>query len=480
MTTLTLAQNTLNIDTTEWYEPYFGYNEMYLGILGDMTNLYNSGEFTSAPTVDLNKYTKKYSSPTYSDTMGDYTLAGDATYTYSTGALETIKSIQINFNTITLDNFGGDVNVQHKFSYKYTASTLVESGNYTYKKISYTAPDGTGMEWQGTINEKWTYNYNTASYLNYKYSSLTKSFKSFDENGNYVLYKGSIKYNVATDSFSGVFKSIDAIFDGIKIKVKNVNLDWEDTFDNVDYGIPSFADNLDTILSGNDKITISSVDAPELDYINGYLGNDTIYGTSAEDSINGDYGFTDVANYYFFGGNDKIYGYAGNDYLDGGYSNDTIYGGSGDDSIYGGWGKNKLYGEAGNDSITIEGIGDNAYGGSGNDVFGILIVEDNPNISSALSLNAKISDFVDGEDSVYLRCYSFSQDSEIEISAINFTAGYGISSYSSDANIYYLYDEKTGRLYFDEDANGALSGQLLATIKSKPELTYDNDSGYLV
>lgn len=80
--------------------------------------------------------------------------------------------------------------------------------------------------------------------------------------------------------------------------------------------------------------------------VDGSNGNDTIYGTDAEENMNGR------------GGNDKIYAGGGND---------TVLGGDGDDYLYGEDGNDVLQGESGNDYL-IGGDGDDILtGGTGND-----------------------------------------------------------------------------------------------------------------
>ena len=79
-----------------------------------------------------------------------------------------------------------------------------------------------------------------------------------------------------------------------------------------------------------------------------YGGNDTVYGSSSVDQIDGG------------AGNDIIYGNGGNDILLGGIGNDTLYGGANDDQIFGGAGGDYLYGDAGKDTLS-GGSGDDNY-----------------------------------------------------------------------------------------------------------------------
>jgi Ca2+-binding RTX toxin-like protein len=67
-------------------------------------------------------------------------------------------------------------------------------------------------------------------------------------------------------------------------------------------------------------------------------GDDTVYGSSADDTIDGR------------GGNDLIYGEGGNDHLDGGTGNDTVFGGSGNDTLVQSGGDDELDGGSGDDT----------------------------------------------------------------------------------------------------------------------------------
>ena len=93
--------------------------------------------------------------------------------------------------------------------------------------------------------------------------------------------------------------------------------------------------------------------------IRGTTRNDTLYGTSGDDSM--------------FGrrGNDKLFGKAGDDYVDGDAGNDQLHGEAGDDVLAGRGGNDIIYGGAGNDRITGDRGRDRIFGGPGNDtIFG--------------------------------------------------------------------------------------------------------------
>ncbi|PYG88397.1 Ca2+-binding RTX toxin-like protein [Ruminiclostridium sufflavum DSM 19573] len=89
----------------------------------------------------------------------------------------------------------------------------------------------------------------------------------------------------------------------------------------------------------------------DAEYIKNAVSN--IKGTEADDILRG---FNDG----YSSAEETINGYGGNDTLYGGISDDLLYGGSGADSLYGEAGNDILFGGAGNDML---------YGGSGNDTY---------------------------------------------------------------------------------------------------------------
>ncbi len=107
--------------------------------------------------------------------------------------------------------------------------------------------------------------------------------------------------------------------------------------------------------AGNDVINFKK--SKYKNKLNGQAGNDTIYGGTKNDLIDGGAGKDKL---YGYNGNDTIKGGKGDDYIDGGagadrilgqYGTNTLKGGAGKDSIYGGTGTDKIYGGAGNDYI---------------------------------------------------------------------------------------------------------------------------------
>ena len=103
---------------------------------------------------------------------------------------------------------------------------------------------------------------------------------------------------------------------------------------------------------------------PEADMLNGYDGNDQIFGRAGDDNINGGEG-NDRLNGE--GGNDLLFGGFGYDVIAGGDGNDTIYGGKGADFLGGGAGFDSIYGGEGHDVLLGGGFADRLAGNEGND-----------------------------------------------------------------------------------------------------------------
>ena len=124
----------------------------------------------------------------------------------------------------------------------------------------------------------------------------------------------------------------------------------------------------DSILGGVGNDSLNGNDG--VDTINGELGDDSIWGGASGDSL---IGFDGKDTIWGQGGNDTINGGVGDDSLDGGYGN-TLTTGSGNDSIIGGWGNDKIAGRDGADTLfgdisgdTLATGNDTITGGADND-----------------------------------------------------------------------------------------------------------------
>ncbi len=110
------------------------------------------------------------------------------------------------------------------------------------------------------------------------------------------------------------------------------------------------------IVSADSATIIFGINGKE-DVIEGYGGDDHLYGMSGEDTLSGLKG-----DDYLEGGrgNDTLKGGAGIDYLYGGKGNDTLEGGEDDDFLTGGQGSDTYVFKSGDDSDTIsDGVGNN-------------------------------------------------------------------------------------------------------------------------
>ncbi|SMH45944.1 cellulase family glycosylhydrolase [Azospirillum agricola] len=127
---------------------------------------------------------------------------------------------------------------------------------------------------------------------------------------------------------------------------------------------------------GNDALT-SGGGPGQAVFLDGGLGNDTLYGGTGDDmlfggAVNADADPAGNATggddaLYAGDGNDLADGGSGNDTVDGGAGNDTLIGGGGNDSILGGDGDDTLFGMDGTDTL-LGGAGhDWLRGGTGND-----------------------------------------------------------------------------------------------------------------
>jgi hypothetical protein len=147
-------------------------------------------------------------------------------------------------------------------------------------------------------------------------------------------------------------------------------------------------------------------------------------------------------------GNDAIRSGAGKDKVNGGDGNDMLDGGSGKDSLYGGLGKDKLIGGVAADKF----------------VFSV----------KAGAANAdKIFDFGDGSDRIVLDHESFKGLKTGALSDAKFYAAPGATA-AHDKSDRVVYDETTGRLYFDDDGPGGHVALLVATLASHASLSADD------
>lgn len=114
----------------------------------------------------------------------------------------------------------------------------------------------------------------------------------------------------------------------------------------------------------NGLLTKQQQEGKTMTTITGGAGNDTIVGDLFDNYIDG---WSGDDNIYGEGGNDTLLGYTGNDYIDGWTGDDSIYGESGNDTLLGYTGYDFLSGGSGDDSLFGESGHDTLLGGSGSD-----------------------------------------------------------------------------------------------------------------
>ncbi|AFZ32023.1 Hemolysin-type calcium-binding region [Gloeocapsa sp. PCC 7428] len=159
--------------------------------------------------------------------------------------------------------------------------------------------------------------------------------------------------------------------------------------------------------------------------------------------------------------NDLILGLAGADIITGDGGNDTIRGGAGADILDGDSGRDLLIGGTGNDTLAGGSGRDTLTGGLGADRFNF----DSPNEGTDI-----ITDFIAADDTIV-------------VSPRNFGGGlkpgetikphqFRLGTAAGDPSDRFIYDRKSGALYFDRDGIGPSKQIQLATIANKPLLSH--------
>ncbi|WP_028029657.1 VCBS domain-containing protein [Gemmobacter nectariphilus] len=148
---------------------------------------------------------------------------------------------------------------------------------------------------------------------------------------------------------------------------------------------------------------------------------------------------------------DNLSGTSGRNRLTGSASSETISGLAGNDTINAGTGDDTLIGGSGLDSLT---------GGDGADVF---VFDQTPKASEA----DVITDFVSGLDQIALARAVFGAAG---LPGILDDAAFALGTAPTDATDRLIYDDATGRLFWDADGTGRSATVLLATLQGSPLL----------
>ncbi|MEM8553661.1 MAG: calcium-binding protein, partial [Pseudomonadota bacterium] len=190
-------------------------------------------------------------------------------------------------------------------------------------------------------------------------------------------------------------------------------------------------------LSGSDAtVSIDAVAGGGRDSLVGGSGRDTLSGGNSRDTLIGG-GDHDV----LIGGNglDSLSGGSGEDTLDGGAGNDTLDGGIGADQLFGGDNNDLLRGGGDDDFLNGASGVDTLTGGSGADRFDFIDI-------AAVD---EITDF-SGSDLIGLFTVAFPALFG-GLGANNFVLG----TAAADSDDFIIYDQTTGRLFYDEDGSGS-------------------------
>ena len=154
----------------------------------------------------------------------------------------------------------------------------------------------------------------------------------------------------------------------------------------------------------------------------------------------------------------KIKGDGKNNKLDGTKYADQIFGGGGNDRLSGHKGNDTIKGDAGNDMIGGGQGHDLLTGGAGKDTFVFN--------SFAAKDSDRVTDFLAKTDKLQFEHTVF--DLPIgKLSADAFVTG----TKAQDAEDRFIYDKKTGNLYYDDDGNGSHAKHLVITLDNHAPLT---------
>ena len=138
--------------------------------------------------------------------------------------------------------------------------------------------------------------------------------------------------------------------------------------------------------------------------------------------------------------------------MHGGDGNDTLTGGDGNDALYGGSGDDQIHGQLGNDILV---------GGQGADTFFFDTALDGANNVDT------ILDFEVGVDKIALLPSIFG--------AIGTSLSKGeffLGNKAHDKNDHIIYNEKNGKLFYDDDGKGGDAKVQIATLDKHLDLTH--------
>ena len=221
------------------------------------------------------------------------------------------------------------------------------------------------------------------------------------------------------------------------------------------------------------------------DNLEGDAGRDTLDGGSGVDSADFAYSKAGVtialhgahASHAIIGGLvedtlidiEWLYGGAAADHFTGDARDNALQGAGGADVLRGGGGDDTLYGDIGGDKLFGGTGGDDLNGGAGKDILSGGGGFDRFWFSGLLSVGGvdTIQDFVPGGDRFLLSATVFGKLTPYSVvDPSHFALGA-----AQDGDDYIIYDRPTGRLFYDDDGNGADKAHLFAILANHAHLT---------
>ena len=449
MTTLTLTKTLLNTDLSKIIPPskiISDYFSNTFSVLFISMPSYSSMLNEIDPVLSNGGKTKTFTNPAFYglQTKGSIVITYDeanAISTYSTNLSNVVTKIP-----------EGMVSTGVAIKSNHDIANNILNVDFTAKDASFVGTDGSKWAIKTALGfkEKINLNIQPSFSLNWKISQVS----SYDTLGNGIVYGANYQFNPSNNESSGKITSLKFIIGGKTYAVDAKLIASDFNFDYQQFSGAATPPSFDFLLSnyllrGNDTLTVSSTDKPE-GPIRGYGGNDKITGSNTDDTLYGGAG-VDINS-----GNDTLNGAAGNDYIYGEDGNDTLNGGDGDDSLFGGSGTNKLIGGNGNDFLYAGGLKDSLTGGAGQDLFYI----------TNTAIEVIVTDFKIKDGDVLFLDY-------VGVETGNFYKAAGAKNPIAEGQ-YYVYDTKTGKLYYDSDSFGGNDAIAIATLIGKPDIEPGN------
>jgi Ca2+-binding RTX toxin-like protein len=292
----------------------------------------------------------------------------------------------------------------------------------------------------------------------------------FGETGNdtyYIDQAGDRAVELAGEGYDYVFTTLGSL--ALSANIEELIFDGTGDFT----GIGNDRDNFIGGGSGNDSLFGRDGD----DELDGGAGADRLNGGNGDDLFIVDNSGDRAVETEAFGGIDRVEtsvtfrlganvedltltgtsaisgtGNALDNWIDGNAAANTLTGNAGDDRLRGEGGRDRLFGGDGDDLLE---------GGSGADRFFF-----NTNLDAATNVDS-ILDFGDGNDSILLDRGVFTKIAAGTLGADAFND----SGSAQDAEDRIIYDQDTGRIFYDEDGSGGAAAVLFARVDAGTELT---------